>query len=60
VAEQERSGRSVQRFCIERGLAASSLFAWRRKLREAEATRVGRPGGTARSNTVHPSNPRVM
>lgn len=32
VAEQERSGLSVQRFCIDRGLASSSLFAWRRKL----------------------------
>lgn len=48
VAEQERSGLSVQRFCIDRGLASSSLFAWRRKVRLAEAARASRPGGTAR------------
>ena len=52
VAAQERSGLSVRRFCIERGLAASSLFAWRRKLGEAEATRAGRQGGAGRERSA--------
>jgi hypothetical protein len=32
VESQQRSGMSVARFCDERGLWASSFFAWRRKL----------------------------
>jgi hypothetical protein len=46
VAEQEASGISVHRFCEERGIPASSIFAWRRKLRDAAAgprTAAGRP-----------------
>jgi len=34
VAEQKASGVSVAKFCLERGIVASSLFAWRRKLAE--------------------------
>ena len=32
VAEQAASGQTVAEFCRRRGLAASSLFAWRRRL----------------------------
>ena len=33
IAAQGGSGKSVARFCAERGIPASSLFAWRRRLR---------------------------
>jgi hypothetical protein len=39
VEEQRASGLSVHRFCQARGIPASSLFAWRRKLR-GERTRA--------------------
>ena len=39
VAEQQASGRSVARFCFERGLSSGQLFAWKKRLREAEASR---------------------
>jgi transposase-like protein len=42
IEQQQRSGVSVARFCRERGIAQSSLFAWKRRLvreaREAQAT----------------------
>jgi len=39
VAEQSQSGQSVAGFCIERGLRSSQFFAWKRRLREAEAAK---------------------
>ena len=36
IAEQQGSGLSAARFCAERGLWASSLFAWKRKLADAQ------------------------
>lgn len=35
IAEQERSGLSVKRFCNERGLTAWSFYDWRKRLRES-------------------------
>ena len=37
IAEQERSGLSVKRFCNERGLTAWSFYDWRKRLRESGA-----------------------
>jgi transposase-like protein len=37
VSEQVESGQSVAAFCRDRGLAASQLFAWKKRLREAGA-----------------------
>ena len=37
VAERNRSGRSVAAFCRERGLRDSQFFAWKKRLRNAEA-----------------------
>ena len=37
VSEQHESGKSVAEFCLERGLATSQLFAWKRRVREADA-----------------------
>jgi transposase-like protein len=37
VAEQKESGESVAAFCRERGLPVSQMFAWKKRLREAEA-----------------------
>ena len=33
IDEQNRSGQTVMEFCRQRGIAASSLFAWKRRLR---------------------------
>ena len=35
VAEQGGSGQSVAAFCRERGVPASQLFAWRKRLNQA-------------------------
>ena len=37
VSEQGQSGRSVATFCRERGLRDSQFFAWKKRLRDAEA-----------------------
>src|ERR1039458_7449487 len=37
VSEQGRRGQSVAAFCRERGLCAPYFFAWKKRLREAEA-----------------------
>ena len=37
VSEQGRSGQSVAAFCRERGLCAPYFFAWKKRLREADA-----------------------
>ncbi len=39
VAEQNQSGQSVTAFCSERGLRSGQLFAWKKRLREAEAAK---------------------
>jgi len=36
VSEQIASGQSVAAFCKERGLTSSQVFAWKKRLREAE------------------------
>jgi transposase-like protein len=36
VSEQIASGQSVAAFCKERGVTSSQLFAWKKRLREAE------------------------
>jgi transposase-like protein len=38
VSEQIGSGQSVAAFCRERGVTSSQLFAWKKRLREAEAS----------------------
>jgi hypothetical protein len=45
VSEQGRSGQSVAGFCRERGLCAPHFFAWKKRLREADAGQgvVGAP-----------------
>jgi transposase-like protein len=37
IAEQQRSGLSIKRFCKERNVAEHSFYAWRRRLREDQA-----------------------
>jgi hypothetical protein len=39
ITEQERSGRSVQRFCEEKGLTEQSFYLWRKRLRKQQPTR---------------------
>jgi transposase-like protein len=36
IAEQERSGISVRRFCKERGIGEHLLFYWRKRLRTVQ------------------------
>jgi transposase-like protein len=39
IAEQERSGLSVPRFCREHGLTEQSFYLWRKRLREQRPLR---------------------
>ena len=39
VLEQMESGKSVAAFCGERGVRASQMFSWKKRLREAEAAK---------------------
>ena len=34
IKEQEQSGQSVASFCRERGVRASQLYAWKKRIRE--------------------------
>jgi len=36
VSEQRASGQSVAAFCHARGMTSSQMFAWKKRLREAE------------------------
>jgi transposase-like protein len=36
VSEHQASGQSVSSFCHARGMTSSQLFAWKKRLREAE------------------------
>jgi transposase-like protein len=38
VSEQIASAQSVAAFCRERGVTSSQVFAWKKRLREAERT----------------------
>ena len=42
VREQGRSGQSVVEFCRERRLCAPYFYAWKKRLREADAGREAR------------------
>jgi hypothetical protein len=39
IAEQERSGMSVGRFCQEQHITEQSFYVWRKRLRQPEAVR---------------------
>jgi len=39
IAEQQRSGLSIKRFCQDQGIAEHRFYAWRRRLRECAAVR---------------------
>ena len=39
IAEQERSGMSVGRFCQEQQITEQAFYVWRKRLRQAEAVR---------------------
>jgi hypothetical protein len=49
IAEQERSGVSVRRFCKEQGLGEQSFYWWRNRQRKQEPVRFALvDGGPAR------------
>jgi len=61
AAEQKQSGESVAAFCRERGVPASQFFAWKRRLREAEAAKfvaveVAPTGETRRRAAIEQSD----
>lgn len=39
IAEQERSGTSVRRFCEEQGLTEQSFYVWRKRLQKQQPMR---------------------
>jgi len=39
IAEQVRSGMSVQQFCREKGITEQSFYVWRKRLRKQEPAR---------------------
>ena len=39
IAEQERSGLSVHRFCEDQGLTEQSFYLWRKRLRKQQPMR---------------------
>ena len=39
IAEQERSGMSVHRFCEDQGLTEQSFYLWRKRLRKQQPMR---------------------
>lgn len=39
ISEQEQSGKTVAAFCRERGVPASQIFAWKRRIRDKAAAR---------------------
>jgi hypothetical protein len=39
IAEQERSGMTVQRFCEDHGLTEQSFYVWRKRLRKQQPMR---------------------
>ena len=39
IAEQQRSGMSVQQFCENQGLTEQSFYVWRKRLRQQESVR---------------------
>jgi transposase-like protein len=39
IAEQERSGMSVQQFCKEKGVTEQSFYVWRKRFRKQEPAR---------------------
>ena len=53
IAEQERSGMSVQRFCEVQGLTEQSFYQWRKRLRERQPMRFALvETGPARQQTA--------
>lgn len=39
IAEQERTGLSVQQFCKEQGVTEQAFYSWRKRLREKPSVR---------------------
>ena len=55
VAEQNQSGHSVAAFCSERGLRRGQFFAWKKRLREAEAAQFVAVEVAAAAETKRPA-----
>lgn len=60
VVEQQQSGQNIAAFCREGNLPSSQLFAWKRRLREAETAQfvsvevaeVKRPSSSVRNGGI--------
>ena len=53
MTEQRDSSKSVAAFCGERGLPVSQMFAWKRRLREAETAQFVEVGVKPCSEPLH-------
>ena len=64
VSEQMASGQSVAAFCKERGVTSSQLFAWKKRLREAEKAQFVevqvRPAEPLRRDVVNRQQARAI
>ena len=64
LGEQASSGLSVAAFCREQSISAPSFYAWRRKLRDAEASasapQAGASGGQFLPVEIVPSKPTSL
>jgi transposase-like protein len=54
VSEQQASGQSVSAFCHARGMTSSQLFAWKKRLREAEKAKFVEVQVTPHEEPHHP------
>lgn len=62
IAEQERSGMSVQRFCEEQGLTEQSFYLWRKRLRKQPPMRFAllETGAARRQRATEPDLELVL
>ena len=58
VSEQQASGQSVSAFCHERGMTSSQLFAWKKRLREAEKAKFVEVQVAPHKEPHHPGTTR--
>lgn len=54
MSEQQASGQSVSSFCHARGMTSSQLFAWKKRLREAEKAEFVEVQVAPREEPHHP------
>lgn len=59
VTERERSGQTVQAFCLARRLAAANFYAWRRELQKRDESALSSAATTSAAVTFVPVSVRA-